>query len=73
MGYESADIDFIGMHTVPGANADKVLTEKGESCIIPAEEPAHLFLQLGGASVLNWRADSAVLARGGYHSGSNER
>ncbi|KAI0268999.1 hypothetical protein BGY98DRAFT_318472 [Russula aff. rugulosa BPL654] len=27
-GYERADIDFVGMHTVPGANADKELTEK---------------------------------------------
>jgi hypothetical protein len=39
-GYEHADIDFVGMHTVPGANADKELTEKGASCIIPTEEPA---------------------------------
>jgi hypothetical protein len=51
-GYESADIDFIGMHTVPGANADKELTEKGPSCIIPTEEPADLFPQLGGVSEL---------------------
>jgi len=27
-GYEIADINFIGMHSVPGANADKELTEK---------------------------------------------
>jgi hypothetical protein len=69
-GYESADIDFTGMHTVPGANADKELTEKGASCIIPTEEPADLFLQLGGISELKWRAGSAVLARDGYHSGA---
>lgn len=28
-GYESADIDYIGMRTVPGANVNKVLTEDG--------------------------------------------
>jgi len=41
-GYENADIDFIGMRAVPGANADKELTEKGVSCIILTEEPADL-------------------------------
>jgi hypothetical protein len=39
-GYDSADIDSIGMSAVPGANADKVLTEKGLSCIIFVEGPA---------------------------------
>jgi hypothetical protein len=32
-GYESADIDSIGMGALPGANVDKVLTEEGESCV----------------------------------------
>jgi hypothetical protein len=31
-GYESADIDSIGINALPGANVDKVLTEEGESC-----------------------------------------
>ena len=58
---------------MPTANADKELTEKGVPCIIPTEEPADLFPQLGGASELKWRASSAVLARDGYHSGADER
>jgi len=37
-GYESADVNFIGMHAVPGANADKELTEKGVSCVIAMKE-----------------------------------
>lgn len=28
-GYDSADIDYIGMSAVPGANVNKVLTEEG--------------------------------------------
>lgn len=30
-GFDSADIDSIGMHAIPGANVDKELTEEGES------------------------------------------
>ena len=30
-GYDSADIDYIGMSAVPGANVNKVLTEEGAS------------------------------------------
>lgn len=28
-GYDSADIDYIGISAVPGANVSKVLTEEG--------------------------------------------
>ena len=32
-GFDSVDIDSIGMHAIPGANVDKELTEEGESCM----------------------------------------
>jgi hypothetical protein len=35
MGYELADIDYIGMHAVPGSNVDKPLTDDGVSCSVP--------------------------------------
>jgi hypothetical protein len=34
-GYDSADIEHIGMNAVPGANVNKVLTEEGKSCVTP--------------------------------------
>jgi hypothetical protein len=34
-GYDSADIDSIGMSAVPGANVNKVLTEEGVSRVTP--------------------------------------
>ena len=34
-GYDSADIDSIGMSAVPGANVNKILTEEGASPVIP--------------------------------------
>lgn len=32
-GFDSADIDHIGMGAVPGANVNKVLTEEGASYV----------------------------------------
>ena len=34
-GYDSADINHIGMVAVPGANVNKVLTEEGAPCVAP--------------------------------------
>jgi hypothetical protein len=34
-GYDSADIDYIGMSAVPGANVNKVLTEEGAPRVAP--------------------------------------
>jgi hypothetical protein len=42
-GYDIADIDSIGLNTVPGIDTDKVLTEKGVSYIILKEKPADFF------------------------------
>jgi hypothetical protein len=38
-GYDSADIDSIGMSAVPGANVNKILTEEGASPVIPWRNP----------------------------------
>ncbi len=38
-GYDSADIDYIGMSSVPGANVSKVLTEEGAPCVAPQRNP----------------------------------
>jgi hypothetical protein len=73
-GYESADIDYIGFRAVPGAKADKELTEKCTSCIILMEENLLTFLrQLGDVSELKWKAHSAVLARDAYTNGAAVR
>lgn len=32
-GYDIADIEFIGMSAVPGANVNKALTEEGAPCV----------------------------------------
>ena len=48
-GYDSADINCIGLRAVPGANVDKELTEKCASCIFSCRNLLTSPPQLGDA------------------------